>query len=142
MKKKRKAKIIKNSKERLRKRQDDSFKTFVKVFICGIILANGIAAAMALLFNRIDFCYGIFLGVAASFFYLWSFAEERKKYLFIVRNQNNQKPPKAFLIRYLVWVVFLGISGYVSIESLMGTFCSLFAVRVTIYVIAYKTKEI
>jgi hypothetical protein len=114
----------------------------VKVFICGIILLDGIAAAMALLFNKIGFCHGVFLGVAASFFYLWSFVEERKKYLFIVRNQNKQKPPKAFFVRYLAWTVFLGISGYVSIISLMGTFYSLFAVRIIIYVIAYKTREI
>ncbi len=142
MKKKRKAKIIRNSKKRLKKKHDDSFRTFVKVFICGIILLNGIAVVPALILKAFDFCYGLLLGSAASFFYLWSFVEERKKYLFVLKSQNDRKPPRAFVIRYLSWAVFLGLSGLISVYALAGTFYSLFMIRIIIYFIAYKTREI
>jgi len=142
MKKKRKLKIIRNTKKRIRKKHDDSFRTFVKVFICGIILLNGIAVIPALLLDAFEFCYGLSLGSAASFFYLWSFAEERKKYLSLLSSSANQKVPRAFFLRYLSWAVFLCLSGFISIYSLVGTFYSLFMIRIIIYFIAYKTREI
>ena len=78
MKKKAKKKMRIRVKRPRNKAPDDSFATFVKRFVYGIILLNSAAMVVAVLLSEYEFIYGLMLGVTASFFYLWSLSEQKK----------------------------------------------------------------
>ncbi len=123
------------------KAPDDSFVTFVKRFVYGIILLNSAAVFIAVFLNAYVFIYGLMLGVAASFFYLWSLSEQRKRLLRLLNQQRTDKTPRGFVVRYSIMIVFLILSGMISVVSLFGTFYSLFMIRFILYYIAYKERH-
>jgi len=141
MKKKKKKKIRIRIKRPLKKTPDDSFATFVKLFVYGIILLNLAALIVAVFLRATEFIYGLLIGVGASFFYLWSLSEQRKRIFQLLNQQRTDKTPKGFVVRYSVMIVFLFLSGMISVVSLFGTFYSLFMIRFILYYIAYKDRN-
>jgi len=134
---------MKIKKKGLRKKTpDDSFAAFVKVFVYGIILLNLAALVVGLFLRATEFIYGLLMGMGASFFYLWSLSEQRKRFLRVLTQQRIDKTPKGFVVRYSVMIVFLFLSGMISVVSLFGTFYSLFMIRFILYYIAYKDRNI
>lgn len=141
MKKKAKKKMRIRVKRARKKAPDDSFATFVKRFVYGIILLNSAAVIGAVFLSAYEFIYGLMLGVAASFFYLWSLSEQRKRLLRLLNQQRTDKTPRGFVVRYSIMIVFLILSGMISVYSLFGTFYSLFMIRFILYYIAYKERH-
>ncbi|MFP4460757.1 MAG: ATP synthase subunit I [Thermotogota bacterium] len=140
--KKKATKKMKIRVERPRKNNpDDSFATFVKQFVYGIILLNLTAVIIALLLSASEFIYGLIIGSLASFFYLWSLIEQRKRVNQLLKQQRTDKTPKGFVVRYSIMIVFLILSGIISVYSLFGTFYSLFVIRFILYYIAYKGRH-
>jgi hypothetical protein len=128
--------------KRLRKRaSDDSFATFVKRFVYGIIWLNSAALIVAVFLSAYEFIYGLMLGVAASLFYLWALSEQRKRLLWLISQHRTDKTPRGFVVRYSIMIVFLILSGMISVISLFGTFYSLFMIRFILYYIAYKERH-
>jgi len=133
---------MKIKKKGLRKKTpDDSFAAFVKVFVYGIILLNLAALVVGLFLRATEFIYGLLMGMGASFFYLWSLSEQRKRFLRVLTQQRIDKTPKGFVVRYSVMIVFLFLSGMISVVSVVGTFYSLFMIRFILYYIAYKDRN-
>jgi len=136
-KKKNKMRIIRPHKKPL----PDPFSTFVKRFVYGIIVLNSAALLIGALLGSTDWLYGSLIGIAASFFYLWALAEQRKRVLWLVEKQRTDKTPRGFVVRYSIMIVFLFFSGMISIVSLLSTFISLFMIRFILYYIAYKERH-
>src|SRR6056297_879353 len=117
-----KKKTKKNKRMRVKKQRkmtpDDSFATFVKHFVYGIIGLNAAAMSVAALLGATHFVYGLLIGILASFFYLWSLAEQRKKLLGLLNHPRTDKTPRGFMVRYSIMIVFLILSGMISIVSL------------------------
>lgn len=120
---------------------DDSFAIFVKRFVYGIILLNLAALIVAVFLSAYEFIYGLIFGFVASFFYLWSLSEQRKRFMQLLNQQRADKTPKGFVVRYSIMIVFLILSGMISVISLFGTFYSLFVIRLILYYIAYKDRH-
>ena len=142
MKKKKKKKMRMRVKRPRKTTPDDSFTTFVKRFVYGIILVNFTALIIAFFLKAHGFIYGLIIGVVASFFYLWSLSEQRKRFLQLLNQQKMHKTPKGFMVRYSIMIVFLALSGMISVYSIIGTFYSLFMIRFILYYIAYKDRNI
>jgi len=119
----------------------DPFSTFVKRFVYGIIVLNSAALLIGALLGSTDWLYGSLIGIAASSFYLWALAEQRKRVLWLVEKQRTDKTPRGFVVRYSIMIVFLFFSGMISIVSLLSTFFSLFMIRFILYYIAYKERH-
>ncbi|GEM_PF-1539596 len=119
----------------------DIFKTFVVLYVYGIILLNAGAAVAGYVLTGWNFVYGIGIGLVASLFYLWNLYEEKKRILVLVENNGFYRGYRGFLVRYATMALFLGLSAYIAVDSLIATFLSLFMIRLVIYYIAYKTKH-
>jgi len=113
----------------------------VVLYVYGIILLNAGAAVAGFVLTGMDFVYGIGIGLVASLFYLWNLYEEKKRILVLVENGGFYRGYRGFLVRYVTMALFLGLSAYIAVESLIATFLSLFMIRLVIYYIAYKTKR-
>ncbi len=136
-KKRNKMRIVRSNK----KRRPDPFVIFVKRFVYGIIVLNAVSLLIGAFLGTIEWVYGSLIGTAASFFYLWSLVEQRKKVLLLFEKQRTGKTPRGFVVRYSIMIVFLFFSGMISIVSLLGTFVSLFMIRFILYYIAYKERH-
>lgn len=127
---------MKNDKKKI-KPAIESFtgETFAKYWIYGIICVNAVLLIISLFFS-VFVAFGVLLGTGAAMLKVWSFLEQMKK----IKKENRHSSRSGFLVRYLIDASFFGMSGFFSIQVLIGCFLGSMAVRWAVYLLSFTYK--
>jgi len=120
---------------------DMSLFTLVKHLIYGMIGVNVVLFITGLISGSYHFSIGVSLGAVSGFLNLWSYFEQGKKIEKIIsENPESKKVARMFFFRYALNAAFLGICGFLSVQMLIGCFCGIMSLRLSIYIVTFFNK--
>lgn len=128
---------MKNDKKKLKTGIESvTRETFAKYWIYGIICLNAVLLIISLFFS-VSVAFGVLLGTGAAILKVWSFLEQVKK----LKKENRHSGRSGFFVRYLIDASFLGMSGFFSIQVLIGCFLGSMAMRWVVYLLSFTYKN-
>ncbi len=131
---------LKGNNEDLTDKEFDVF-ALVKRLIYGMIGVNVIFVTIGFLTGTGQFSAGIVLGAVSGFLNLWSYYEQAIKVENAFINKSGKSRfARMFFFRYAINAAFMAISAYISLTSLLGCFCGILSLRLSIYIVSFFTK--